>query len=111
MTSSTERRPVLLTWGGIECPHRNGNITHFLLNITSKNDSQSWQVKVTGDASTGSSYVVCGLQVKAVYSVSVAAVNSVNQIGVYSTYDDIYITETGNDIPIILQTHIYNTQD
>ena len=93
-TSGNNSRPVQLEWGEIECPHRNGNITHFELNIT-RNGSESWQVRVAGDAKTGGSYVVCGLEVGVGYSITVAGVNSLNQTGMYGQFNDIYITETG----------------
>ena len=89
-TSSLKIRPVFLEWGGIECSHRNGNITHFVLNIT-RNESESWQEAIKGDAVRGGSYIVCGLEVGVRYSVTVAGVNSLNQTGVYRHYDDIFI--------------------
>ena len=92
-TSSVKSRPVRLEWGGIECSHRNGNITQFVLNIT-RNQSESWQVLVAGDAEIGGSYVVCGLEVGVRYSITVAGVNSLNQTGIHRQYDDIFITNT-----------------
>ena len=85
---------VLIEWGGIPCSRRNGEIVHFVLNIT-LNGEASRLLQVQGNASSGGSYALCELQPGGVYTIAVAAVNSQNQTGVYSTSEEIHIMEAG----------------
>ena len=96
-----------MEWGGIECSHRNGNITHYVVDITSlESDTESWEVLVEGDAESGGSYMVCGLRAGVKYNISVLAVNSLDQRGVPNTLE-IMITQTSK-FSTHKFTHMYN---
>ena len=84
---------VLVTWGGITCSHQNGNISLFELDITLA--GRSWRVRVGGDADEGGRFVLTGLQPEGVYGLRVAAVNSDNQTGVFTSITTIQTMETG----------------
>ena len=81
VTSST----ITVQWGAVNCIDRNGNITGYSVrygvNGTAEGDRT---VKNSTGDSNGGMYTISGLSAATVYTVEVAAVNSVD-IGVYSS--------------------------
>ena len=81
VTSST----ITVQWGAVNCIDRNGNITGYSVrygvNGTAEGDRT---VKNSTGDSNGGMYTISGLSPATVYTVEVAAVNSVD-IGVYSS--------------------------
>ena len=76
---------ITVQWGAVDCIHHNGNITGYLVrygvNGTAEGDRT---VKMATGDSSGGMYTISGLSAATVYTVEVAAVNSVD-IGVYSS--------------------------
>ena len=76
---------ITVQWGAVNCIDRNGNITGYSVrygvNGTAEGDRT---VKMATGDSSGGMYTISGLSAATVYTVEVAAVNSVGT-GVYSS--------------------------
>ena len=76
---------ITVQWGAVDCIDRNGNITGYSVrygvNGTAEGDRT---VKNSTGDSSGGMYTISGLSAATVYTVEVAAVNSVGT-GVYSS--------------------------
>ena len=73
---------ITVDWGPVDCIHRNGDITSYLVRVT-RNDDVLKNVSASGDIRE---VTISELSLSTEYNVSVAAVN-INGTGVYS--DDI----------------------
>ena len=83
MTATSTSYDIIVQWGDVDCIHHNGDITGYSVRVVHDDGSEPPRVvSVVGDNVRQAT--VTGLTPYAVYSVSVATVNSVG-IGVYST--------------------------
>ena len=78
MTSSS----ITVQWGAVDCIHRNGDITGYLVWYGIQGSGRTHTVVVSGD-STITEAIVCGLRDTTTYTIEMAAVNSAGT-GVYS---------------------------
>ena len=80
MTSST----ITVQWGAVDCIDHNGDITGYSVRygVQGTGEGDRTVKMATGDSS-GGMYTISGLSADTVYTVEVAAVNSVDT-GVYS---------------------------
>ena len=79
---------ITVQWGAVDCIHRNGDITGYSVRygIQGTAEGDRTVMMATGDSS-GGMYTISGLSAATVYTVEVAAVNSVGT-GVYSSPRD-----------------------
>ena len=77
MKSSTS---ITVTWGPVECRHRNGEIIGYYVRYSKEGMSI-----VSGDSSGGTTTIISGLTKQTIYTVQVAARTSVRTgVGAYS---------------------------
>ena len=88
---------ITVQWGSVECRHRNGEITGFVVRYGEEGSNRSVQM-VSGDSSGGMT-TISGLNKERVYTVEVAAVNSAG-IGEYSDSQKIMIPETQSTLHV-----------
>ena len=91
MSLGSTTSTITVQWGAVDCIHRNGDITGYSVwyGVQGTAEGDRTVKMATGDSS-GGMYTISGLSAATVYTVEVAAVNSVGT-GVYS---DFFITET-----------------
>ena len=77
VTSST----ITLQWGAVDCIHRNGDITGYLVRYGVQGSVSTWTKTVSGASVTETT--ISELISSTTYSIAVAAVNSAGT-GVYS---------------------------
>ena len=77
MTSTS----ITVQWGAVDCIHRNGNITGYIVSYGVQGNGSTQTVNVSGGEATQT--IISGLTPSTNYSIEVAAVNSVGT-GVYS---------------------------
>ena len=82
-TVSSTSTTITVQWGPVECIHRNGDITGYLVQYWTQ--GQSTQTMSAPGDSSGGSYEITGLQSSTTYSIRVAAVTGGARFGVYST--------------------------
>ena len=82
--SAVTSSSITVQWGAVDCIHRNGDITGYSVRYGVQGTAEGDRTvqMATGDSS-GGMYTISGLSAATVYTVEVAAVNSVNT-GVYS---------------------------
>ena len=75
---------ITVQWGAVDCIHHNGDITGYSVRYGVQGIAEgSRTVKMATGNSSGGMYTISGLSAATVYTVEVAAVNSVGT-GVYS---------------------------
>ena len=76
---------ITIQWGAVDCIDRNGDITGYSVRygVQGTAEGETNVTMATGDSS-GGMYTISGLSAATVYTVEVAAVNSVDT-GVYSS--------------------------
>ena len=76
---------ITVQWGAVDCIHRNGDITGYSVRYGVQGTAEGDRtVKMATGDSSGGMYTISGLSPATVYTVEVAAVNSVGT-GVYSS--------------------------
>ena len=77
---------ITVQWGAVDCIHRNGDITGYLVRygVQGSGEGEKTVKMASGDSSEGM-YHISGLTAATVYTIEVAAVNSVG-VGNYSNY-------------------------
>ena len=79
---------ITVQWGEVDCIHRNGDITGYSVRYGVQGTAEGDRtVKMATGDSSGGMYTISGLSAATVYTVEVAAVNSVGT-GVYSSHID-----------------------
>ena len=75
---------ITVQWGAVDCTDRNGDITGYSVRYGVQGTAEGDRtVKMTTGDSSGGIYTISGLSAATVYTIEVAAVNSVDT-GVYS---------------------------
>jgi len=82
VTSSTD---VTIAWDAVNCIERNSNITGYVARFTPPSTSGNDSVMVAGTGDAGGMVTIDGLAPSTQYSIQVAAVNSIGDVGVFST--------------------------
>ena len=80
--SAVTSSSITVQWGAVDCIHHNGDITGYSVRYGVQGTAEGDREMATGDFS-GGMYNISGLSAATVYTVEVAAVNSVGT-GVYS---------------------------
>ena len=81
-TTSTD---VTIAWDAVNCIERNSNITGYVVRFTPPSTSGNDGVMVAGTGDAGGMVTIDGLTPSTQYSIQVAAVNSDDRVGVFST--------------------------
>ena len=84
MTATSTFYDIIVQWGDVDCIHHNGDITGYSVRVVHDDDESEPPRVVSVVGGNVRQATVSGLTPYAVYTVSVATVNSVG-IGVYST--------------------------
>ena len=90
---------ITVQWGSVECRHRNGEITGYVVRYGEEGSNRSVQI-VSGDSSGGMT-TISGHSKQRVYTVRVAAVNSAG-VGEYNYSQKIKIPETQSRLHVFL---------
>ena len=76
---------VTIAWDAVNCIERNSNITGYVVRFTPPSTSGNDGVMVAGTGDAGGMVTIDGLTPSTQYSIQVAAVNSDDRVGVFST--------------------------
>ena len=92
---------ITVQWGSVECRHRNGEITGYIVRYGEEGSSEGDRsVQMVSGGSSGGMTTISGLRKQRVYTVEVAAVNSAG-IGKYNDSQKIMIPETQSRLHVI----------
>ena len=80
-TSTVTSSSITVKWGPVDCIHRNGDITGYLVRYGVQGSGSTQTMSVTGGAITETT--ITGQTPSTTYSIEVAAVNTINT-GEYS---------------------------
>ena len=75
--TSMNSSSITVQWGPVDCIHRNGDITGYML-FYNKQDgiNNTTSVSVTASSTGGGTYTIAGLDPSVVYNLQIAAINS-----------------------------------
>ena len=91
---------ITVQWGSVECRHRNGEITGYVVRYGEEGSSEGVRsVQMVSGDSSGGMITISGLTKERVYTVGVAAVNSAGS-GEYNDSQIIKIPETQSELPV-----------
>ena len=91
---------ITVQWGSVECRHRNGEISGYIVRYGEEGSSEGVRsVQMMPGDSIGGMTTISGLDKERSYTVEVAAVNSAGT-GEYSDSQKIMIPETQSELPV-----------